>query len=157
MDSQFDLAIEQALPLCRRFEGFRSKPYLCPAGIPTIGYGSTFYPNGSKVTLKDPPITIEVAEQMLRYQIEEVFLPGVLSICPEVRDYRLAALIDFSFNLGLTRLKGSTLRNKVNNKDWAGAAIELKKWVRGGGKILPGLVLRRAMDAALIVKDNDLK
>jgi lysozyme len=157
MNSQYDLAIEQTLPLCKRFEGFKSKPYLCPAGIPTIGYGSTFYPNGLKVTLKDLPISEEIAFQMLKYQVEHVFLPGVLRMCPDVTDYRLAALIDFAFNLGLTRLKGSTLRTKVNAKDWKAAASELRKWTRGGGKILPGLVIRREVEAALIQRDNDLK
>jgi GH24 family phage-related lysozyme (muramidase) len=50
-------AVELAAALCRRFEGFFSHPYLCPAGVPTIGYGATYYEDGRKVTLRDPPIT----------------------------------------------------------------------------------------------------
>ena len=47
----------EGLELIKRYEGFRAKPYLCPAGVPTIGYGVTVYPDGTKVTLQDPPIT----------------------------------------------------------------------------------------------------
>jgi len=48
--------LEIAASLCRQFEGYRAKPYLCPAGIPTIGYGSTYYADGRKVTWEDPPM-----------------------------------------------------------------------------------------------------
>lgn len=149
--SNNNLAISEVVKLCKRFEGFRSKPYFCPAGISTIGYGSTYYSNGNKVTLQDAPISEAEAEAMLVDQVVKIYLPGTLSVCPRLEGYKLAAIVDFSYNLGLTRLKGSTLRKKVNSEDWEGTCSELKKWTRGGGKILPGLVIRRQAEVNLIL------
>lgn len=144
-----DLSI--ATKLCKQFEGFRSKPYLCPAGIPTIGYGSTYYADGTKVTLQDSPITEEDAAELLEHELEQTYLPSVLKYCPglETDNDKLNAIVDFCYNLGAERLKTSTLRTKINAQDWPGAVIELNKWTRGGGKILPGLVKRRQAEAAL--------
>ncbi|MFW5454076.1 lysozyme [Thioalkalivibrio sulfidiphilus] len=72
----------------------------------------------------------------------------VLSAEPE---NRLAAIVDFTFNLGAGRLQTSTLRRRVNERDWEAAARELRRWVYDGGKVLPGLVARREAEAALIV------
>jgi len=63
---------------------------------------------------------------------------------------RLAAIVDFTFNLGAGRLQTSTLRPRVNQRDWAAVARELQRWVYGGGKVLPGLVVRRQAEAALV-------
>ena len=144
--------LEIAAALCRRFEGFRSKPYLCPAGIPTIGYGSTYYPGGKKVALDDPPIQEDTARAMLMHELEHTYLPGVLRLCPGLADdeKRCNAIVDFAYNLGIGRLQTSTLRRKINAQDWDGAKAELMKWTRGGGKVLPGLVSRRTAEAALL-------
>ena len=74
--------LELAAELCKRFEGFRSKPYLCPANVATIGYGSTYYANGVKVTLNDPPTTQEEAHVLLMHELEHTYLQGVLRNCP---------------------------------------------------------------------------
>jgi lysozyme len=138
--------------LCKHFEGFRSKPYLCSAGVPTIGYGATYYLDGRRVQLTDPPITREVATGLLMFQLERDFFPGVLRLCPILITHpaRLAAITDFAFNLGLGRLQTSTLRRKVNAEDWEAAKEQLMKWTRGGGRVLPGLVRRRAAEAKLL-------
>lgn len=136
--------------LCRRFEGWRSRPYLCPANVWTIGYGATHYLDGRTVKATDPPITQETGERLLMRQITGTYLPGALALCPTAdTDGRKAALGDFAFNLGLTRLKGSTLRRRVLAGDWDGARTELMKWTRGGGKVLPGLVARRRAEVEL--------
>ena len=144
--------LELAAALCRRFEGFSAKPYLCPAGIPTIGYGSTYYSDGRKVTLKDAPITEVEAHTLLMQELHHTYLPGVLRLCPGlVTDERkLNAIVDFAYNLGIGRLQTSTLRRKINAKDWAGAKEQLMLWTRGGGKVLPGLVKRRTAECALL-------
>lgn len=145
-----DLAI--ATTLCREFEGFRAKPYLCPAGVATIGYGTTVYPDGRGVTLADPPITREHAEEILDSQLRRQFLPGVLRCCPGLVAHPAAlnAVVDFAYNLGVGRLQTSTLRRCINAGDWAGASEQLMRWVRGGGRVLPGLVRRRKAEAALL-------
>ena len=144
--------LEIATTLCKEFEGFRSRPYLCPAGVATIGYGSTRYPDGRAVTLDDPPITREQAEEILTWQLRRQFLPGVLRCCPGLvaAPVALNAIVDFAYNLGVGRLQTSTLRRCINAGDWAGAREQLMRWTRGGGRVLPGLVRRREAEAALL-------
>lgn len=146
-----DLAIEITLRLIMRFEGYSSKPYLCPAGVPTIGYGSTYYPDGRRVKLTDPEITQQFAIDMLMNQVWTEFLPAVIRLCPNLETpEQIAALVDFAFNLGISRLKSSTLRLRVNSGRWEAAKDELRKWVYAAGKKLQGLVLRREAEVALI-------
>nr|WP_321465176.1 lysozyme [uncultured Desulfobulbus sp.] len=138
------------LSLIRKFEGLRLRAYYCPAGVLTCGYGST----GPDIT-KSTVWTKETAEARMRDDAEKFVVatrrlcPGLLA-CPGADDQNIGAIADFAYNLGATRLAGSTLRRKINAGDFEGARIELKKWVRGGGKILPGLVLRRTAEATLL-------
>ena len=79
-----------------------------------------------------------------------VYLPSVLLLCPGVTEpNRLGALVDFAYNLGANNLKTSTLRRRVNEGRGDEVPAELRKWVRGGGRVLRGLVLRREAEAAL--------
>lgn len=145
-------AIETARDLCLVFEGLYLKPYLCPAAVPTIGVGSTFYEDGRRVSLTDPPITRDRAMQLLDHELLAC-LPKVHRLCPGLADWgdtATGAILDFSFNCGTGALAGSTLRKRINADDVAGAKTELMKWVRGGGRVLPGLVKRRAAEAALL-------
>lgn len=147
--------VAQALPLvaalCRRFEGFSAVPYLCPAGVPTIGYGATYYADGRAVRLSDRAITRDEADALLLATLRRDFVPAVLRLCARAdTPGRLAALADFAFNLGQSRLAASTLRRRVAAADWAGARVELLKWVYGGGKRLRGLELRRGAEAQLL-------
>lgn len=146
-----DKAVEIVAWLCRRFEGLSLTPYLCPAGVPTIGYGATHYLDGRRVTLSDPAISREAAERLLSRMVRLTYLPAVIRLCPGVDDAaRLAALVDFTFNLGAGRLKSSTLRKRVNAGDWDQVPLELMKWTRGGGRVLRGLVLRRQAERRLL-------
>lgn len=149
-----DRAVEIAAALARRFEGCRLRPYICPAGVPTIGFGATRYPGGLAVELSDPPITKEVADEMLLRSVREIYLPSVIKLCPGIDDAnRMAAIIDFTFNLGLGSLKASTLRKRINAGRWDEVPGELRKWVKGGGKVLRGLVIRREAEASLVTGD----
>ena len=137
--------LEIAASLCKQFEGFRSKPYLCPAGVATIGYGSTYYSDGRKVTLQDQPMVEPAASALLMYELQHTYFPGTLRNCPILAtdERRLNAVVDFCYNLGIGRLQTSTLKRKINAQDWEGAKEELKKWNKGGGKVLAGLDKRR--------------
>lgn len=146
-----DAAVQLAAVLCRRFEGLYLRPYFCPAGVPTIGYGATYYRDGRRVKLSDPAVSRAEAEILLAWMLRTQYLPAVLNLCPKVDTAeRLAALTDFAFNLGVSRLKTSTLRRRVNAGDWGGVPVELRKWDKGGGKSLKGLRLRRAAECRLI-------
>lgn len=145
--------LELAAALCRQFEGYRAKPYLCPAGVPTIGYGSTYYADGRKVTLEDAPMSEPDARALLMYELQHTYLPGTLRQCPSlIADERKCnAIVDFCYNLGIGRLQTSTLKRKINAGDWEGAREQLMLWTRGGGKVLPGLVRRREAEKALLL------
>lgn len=150
--------LDVAVALCKRFEGLYLKPYLCPAGVPTIGYGATYYEDGRRVTLDDPVITPERAEELLLWELRKVSAPAVIRLCPELfawsvtqgRWRAFCAIVDFTFNLGSGRLQTSTLRRKLRALDWEGSKEQLALWVRGGGRVLPGLVKRRAAEVALL-------
>ena len=78
---------------------------------------------------------------------------GTLRYCPVLAvesEGRLAAIVDFTFNLGAGRLQTSTLRRRVLQRDWPAAATELRRWIYGGGRVLPGLVARRQAEAAMM-------
>jgi len=145
---------QPAIDLAKRFEGFhrvpemdpgRAHPYICPAGYWTIGYGHL-------CDQKHPPITQDQAAGYLAQDLSTA-LNLALRYCPVLASEsprRLAAIVDFTFNLGGGRLQTSTLRRRINQGDWASAASELRRWVYGGGRVLPGLVLRRAAEIALL-------
>lgn len=137
------------LSLIKESEGLRLKPYLCPAGVPTIGYGNTFYEDGTKVTMKDKAITPERAHTLLLLIAAKFEKEVNAMVKVELTQGQFDALVDFAFNLGSGNLKSSTLLKKLNAGDYAGAANEFSKWVNSGGKPLPGLVTRRAKEKAL--------
>ena len=150
--SALDEALLIAADLCRHFEGFRSKPYICPAGYPTIGYGTVYKPDGTRVTMDDAPITKVQANDWLLSELRTNYAAGVLRASPGlISDPRaLAAMIDFAYNLGVARYRASTLRRKVDQRDWQAVKEQLMRWTKGGGKVLPGLVRRRKAEVALI-------
>jgi len=143
-----------AVDLAKRFEGFhrvpksdpgRAHPYVCPAGFWTIGYGHLCDP-------QHPPITEAEGEAYLAQDLRTA-LDATLRCCPVLAaepEGRLAAIVDFTFNLGAGRLQTSTLRRRVNQLDWQAAGTELRRWVYAGGRPLPGLLFRRNAEATLL-------
>lgn len=144
---------DDCINLIKQYEGFRSKAYLCPAGIPTIGYGSTFYENGQKVKIGDPEINEERATQLLKHMLEK-FEQYVDSYCrDDINQHQFDALVSFCYNVGPQNLKSSTLLKKVNlNPIDESIKVEFGKWTKGGGKTLPGLVKRRKSESDLYFK-----
>jgi len=150
-----ETAVHLAAALCRRFEGAFLRPYICPAGVWTIGYGATFYPTGARVGPYDPPITLTQAEDLLQFMLHSRFMPAVVNLCPGCNTpERLAAIMDFAFNLGQGALAASNLRKRINSGDWDAVPGELRKWTRGGGKVLRGLVARREAEIQLLASEN---
>lgn len=152
------IAVPQAaIDLAKRFEGFhcvpkndpgRAHPYVCPAGYWTIGYGHLCDP-------KHRPITQAEAEVYLAQDLRSA-LAATLRYCPVLAtepEGRLAAIVDFTFNLGAGRLQTSTLRRRINQRDWAAASQELRRWVYGGGRVLAGLTCRRDAEALWLLRD----
>ena len=145
---------QAAVDLAKRFEGFhrvprhdpgRAYPYICPAGYWTIGFGHLCDPT-------HPPITEAEAEAYLARDLV-VALRATLKFCPVLAtepESRLAAIVDFTFNLGAGRLQTATLRRRINQRDWSAVMLELMRWVHSGGKVLNGLIIRRRAEATLL-------
>jgi lysozyme len=141
------------IEMIKIFEGFRAAPYKCSAGVPTIGYGATFYPGGKKVTMTDAAITEEQAVELLANMLVS-FEKYVDSYCVDtITQNQFDALVSFAYNLGPANLKASTLLKKVNaNPNDESIRLEFLKWVKAGGKTLKGLVRRREAEADLYFK-----
>jgi lysozyme len=92
------------------------------------------------------------AAALLLQELHHTYLPGVLRQCPILLtdERKCNAIVDFVYNLGLGRLQTSTLKRKINASDWDAAQEQLMLWTKGGGRVLPGLVKRRAAESALL-------
>ena len=135
---------ERLVALVKDFEGLQLTAYRCPAGVLTIGYGHT----GPEV-VPNLTITLDKADSFLRADLR--FAEWGVRTYSKVplTQGQYDALTDFAFNLGIGALRDSTLMKKVNARDFEGAAAEFGKWVHGGGRVLPGLIKRRAAEVAL--------
>ena len=142
-------ASEKCLELIRRFEGFRPKPYRRPAGVPTIGYGSTRYADGTHVNLTDPPITQAQADEIMRQTLGEYENAVNRYVTVSLNQNEHDSLVDFCYNAGAKNLLNSTLLKKLNAGDRKGAAKEFERWMYANGEILPGLVRRRMAERVL--------
>jgi len=135
--------------IIRKFEGLKLTAYLCPANVWTIGYGSTFYENGSKVQQGDK-ITLDRADKLLLEMVKrfEISVKGFVK--SNINDNQLGALTSFAFNVGVGALSKSTLLKKVNaNPNDPTIRNEFMRWTKAGGKVLKGLVTRREAESNL--------
>jgi lysozyme len=141
---------QKGLDLIKQFEGLKLKPYLCPANIATVGFGNTYYPDGTKVKLTDPAITAQKAEELLKFLVQS-YEKGVDSFCrDDINQNQFDALTSFAYNVGVGNLQKSTLIKKVNlNPNDPAIRIEFMKWNKGAGKVLAGLTRRRQAEADL--------
>lgn len=131
--------------LIKKYEGLKLTSYLCPAGVPTIGWGHTY---GVKM---NRTISVAEAEVLLDHDYQEAEDDVLELITVPLTDNQLGALTSFVFNLGQGALKESTLRKKLNQGDYKGAAEEFDKWVYAGSKKLNGLIKRRAEEKQLFL------
>ena len=159
--------------LMHKYEGVRSKPYLCPAQIWTIGYGHVLYQEQIRLPVirkegytgmlrNEFPLKPEDSRVWTKTEIDELFRDdvgtferGVLRLVPGVsgRQGSFDALVSFAFNAGLGNLQRSTIRMKANRGEWEEAAEAFMQWTKGGGKELPGLVRRRKAEKELFLSD----
>lgn len=140
---------KQTVDLVKQFEGLKLKAYLCPANVWTIGYGNTFYQNGTKVKRGDI-ITQAQAEELLKSTLAFFAFKVQPLVTKPVNDNQFGALVSFAYNCGVTALGGSTLLKKVNlNPNDDSIGLEFMKWVKAKGVVLPGLVKRRQAEKEL--------
>lgn len=138
-----------AVRLIKQFEGFRPVAYKCPAGIWTIGYGSTSI-DGIKVKQGDT-ITEQAALDDIYRRLNEIDKQITAVVRVPLNSNQLNALLDFVYNLGIGNFRSSTLLRKLNDSDYRGAADELLRWNKSGGKVLNGLTRRREAERDLFL------
>jgi len=135
--------------LIKSFEGCKLVAYKCPAGLDTISYGLTFYPDGTKVKPGDV-ITQQQAEDYFNAIVDDFAKKVKPLIKQNITDNNFSALVSFAYNVGVNNLKNSTLLKKVNvNPKDPTIAAEFNKWVRANDRVLQGLVKRRKAEAKL--------
>lgn len=134
--------------LITEFEGFSAKPYLCSAKVPTIGYGNTYYPNGTKVTMLDKEITKVQAFEMFK-SIADKFASKVSKLVTSpLNQNQFNALVSLAYNIGIAAFTNSTLLKKVNtNHNDKSIELEFKKWNKVNKKEVAGLTRRRNYEA----------
>ena len=136
--------------LIKTFEGLSLKPYKCSAGVPTIGYGNTYYENGVKVQMSDPAITKQRAEELLKHSADRYASKVANLLKKPVTQNQFNALVSFAYNVGSGALASSTLLKLVNiNPNDAMIAKEFLKWNKAGGVKNKGLENRRIKESAL--------
>ena len=135
---------EAGLALIRRFEGFSSTPYLCPAGYLTVGYGHVVRGPEDEMYLSESDALL-----LLRHDVRQAEQAVLRQVAVPLSDHQFDALVSFAYNLGAGALQRSALRRKVNRGEHADVPEEFGRWIWAGGKKLPGLIRRRAAEAAL--------
>jgi lysozyme len=131
------------IQLIKSFEGCLLNAYLDSVKVPTIGYGATYYQNGTKVKIGDK-ITQEQANDLLAWHINEFAEKVKPVIKSDLNDNQFSALVSFAFNLGIGNISKSTLLKKANaNPSDVSIGAEFLKWNKAGGKVLAGLTRRR--------------
>ena len=137
--------------IIKQYEGFRAKPYLCPANVPTIGYGATYYLDGRKVKLSDPAIGESDADKLLDKMLVKYEDAVNRYVQVPMTQNQFDALVSFCYNLGQENLRNSTLLKKLNNKDYNGAADQFLRWDKANGRVLAGLTKRRTDERKLFL------
>jgi lysozyme len=150
----------RAIALIARWEGCLRKvapgmfgPYICPAGVPTIGEGTIKYPDGNRVTMRDPAITQARARELLMWEVDAICRPAMTAyVKKRLHPLSDGALVSFAYNCGTGALRRSTLLKRVNAGRWSDVPKEFRKWRMGGGRVLRGLANRREAEIIMFMQ-----
>lgn len=144
---------DRGVDFIKSFEGFSAGPYLDAAGVPTIGYGATYYPGGQRVRMSDPPISESEGRRLLAAMLRdfEEAIDGALQV--DVTQSQFDALVSFAYNVGISAATESTLMRKLNAGDVLGAADQFTRWTKSGGKVLRGLLRRREAEREMFLSE----
>ncbi len=148
---------DNGLRLIQEFESFEANPYLDSAKVWTIGYGSTYYPNGKKVTGRDKPITREYAETIQRHVIATDFEPVINELLEKeiasgfITQNMYDAIISLTYNIGVNGFRRSSVLRLLKQGDKLNAGNAFLLWNKAGGKVLRGLVNRRKKERELFL------
>lgn len=138
---EYEERLKQIIALIYKVEGLRLETYLDSAGIPTIGYGTTVYPNGVKVKLGDK-CTKDQANEFLKSHLQKNVFP-ILEKYNIDNDFVYIALSSFVYNVGFI---SKNVEKSIKDKDWPRLAYIMKKYVYSKGRVVQGLINRREME-----------
>ena len=139
---------KKGIDFIKSFEGFSEKPYLCPAGVATIGYGSTFYQNGIAVKITDNPISEEDAEKLFLLVLSKFEKKVNSKVKVEINQYQFDAIVSHTYNTG----GSSTLFELINKKEFEQAEDWIRtRYVTANGQRMKGLIRRRKAEADLFI------
>ena len=142
----------KGLELIKEFEGFSANAYLCPAKIPTIGYGNTFWEDGRKVRIGEQ-ISKSKALELLEFVANKDFADKIFPFIEvSISQNQFDAMVSLAYNIGVGAFSNSTLLKRVNVKDFLGAGNEFLKWDKSNGKPLLGLTRRQQREKELFLK-----
>lgn len=143
---------QQGIDLIKQFEGFRAKPYLCSAKVPTIGYGSTRYADGTPVSLRDPAISEAEALELFASTLTTYEKAVTKAVKIPLEQYEFDALVSLCYNIGVGNFTSSTLLKLLNEGEVKSKVAEqFLRWNRAGGKVIKGLVHRREAEKSLFL------
>lgn len=149
---------EKGINLIKKWESFRSKPYLDASGTPTIGYGNTFYTNGKKVTMQDAPITQAQGENLLKEVVKSFENAVNQAVKVHLNQSQFDALVSLCYNIGAGAFQRSTLLKIINqNPDNEEIIDEFMRFVYSKGQKLRGLENRRKEEVALYFSSSKKK
>ncbi|ETD67168.1 muraminidase [Pelistega indica] len=142
----------EGIKFISRWEGFSAKPYRDVVGVPTIGFGATYYPNGKRVTLNDAPITKEQGIELLKHTVQDFEDAVNTYVTVTLNQNQFDAIVSFAYNVGIEAFKKSTLLKLLNKGQPYAAAQEFLKWNKAGGKSIAGLSNRRKAEKELFLR-----
>ena len=143
---------KQGMDLIKEFEGFRAKPYLCSAGVPTIGYGSTRYADGDGVSLRDPAISESQAEELFRTTLASYEAGVSKAVKVEIEQNEFDALVSLCYNIGIGNFTSSTLVRLLNGGEAPiDVAAQFLRWNKANSVVIAGLARRRERERALFL------
>ncbi|MDF7675081.1 lysozyme [Acetobacteraceae bacterium ESL0709] len=145
-------ALTIATSLVKQFEGCSLKPYTCPAGFWTIGYGNTVTADGRPVTDFTPPLTQEGADALLQQTLQNVQKQVAKLVKVPLAPQQEGALLSLTYNIGIGNLDGSTLLRYLNSGKYMQAADQFLRWNKAGGRVLNGLTRRRQAERKLFME-----
>lgn len=148
-------SLARCLALIKKYEGFKASPYKDSVGIPTIGYGTTIYPSGKKVTMSDPDVDQVTALEYIKLHLKNNVFPTLTNkITVNITESMFESLNCFVYNIGAGAFSKSTLLKLLNSKDYKGAEKQFAEWTKAGNQVLTGLVRRRTDEASLFGADG---